>query len=72
MAVIAKTPPRDLRTIECDGCGWELEFRTKDIIHVGRSYDDDFDRTDGDYVECPREGCRKRTKIPPPQEDYDL
>ncbi len=71
MAVIAKTPPRDLRTVDCDGCGWELEFRPKDIQHFHPNYDTG-DLEGYDYVECPRAGCGRRTKIKPPSDDYDL
>lgn len=76
MAVTVKSPPKDLRTVECAGCGYILEYRPKDVIHVGRGYDDDFDRTDGDYILCPRPECRKRTKLRSSLDldpsDYDL
>lgn len=73
MAVTVKAPPRDLRTIECDGCGYELEYRPKDVQHYLPDYDTGDVPSDAhDYIECPRASCKKRTKITPPPDDYDL
>lgn len=74
MAVVAKTPPADIREIVCSGCGWTLEYRPKDMV-----LDPDFDDDVGHgarptHVKCPRPRCGHYTRVTPrwPNEDYDL
>lgn len=59
-----KSPPRNLREVDCDGCGFVLEYRPSEVKHfthdqdVGDTIDDEYD-----YIVCPRPGCKRRTKI---------
>lgn len=69
MAVTVKSPPKDLCTIECKSCGYELEYRPKDIQHHIPNYDVR-DIEGYNYIECPRTACKAWTEIKPPRDDY--
>ena len=60
--VTVKGPPKDRQTIECSGCGYELEYRPGDVKTGGGIHGSDTFR----YIVCPRPVCGKRTELPIP------
>jgi hypothetical protein len=68
MMVTVKGPPRNLRTIECKGCSYILEYGPKDVTHY--DYDTETGDPAQDFITCPRPECRQRTDIKSPTEDY--
>ena len=73
MAVVAESPPPDIRTIQCSGCGWTLEYRPSDKVP---DPDDDIGHNaPRTYIRCPRPECRRYTNTLSPTDkwgDYDL
>lgn len=65
-----KSPPKNLREVDCQGCGYVLEYRPSEVRHCSADYEEGDPAYD--YITCPRSQCKKRTVIVEPPDYIDL